>query len=335
MRMMVACRLCATPGRSHKSYTATKPLKLFLAFLSLFVGQGGPLDWAYVHRLHHRICEHELDYHSPHPMEVRGFWYAQAAWMVTPHEHVVRSPALEKLVCADIVDDPDLAFFHSVGGERPINKLLIGMVAPGVTLALGYVAVHALRERRRLRQSLDDPLEAPPRSGCELLAAGYCFAAYYFYLPVALTWTSTGFVNSATHIWGEAPFADSMMAGCEARNNALLMFPMLGENWHNNHHAAPGSLSTWVYWYQIDFVYLTGRVFELVGLASDLRVEVPHTPLHPSQPPAAFPALLWTGWAVVFALVWRWRMAAPAPAPDHTPASAKDGTAPLMEKFSS
>ena len=138
-------------------------------------------------------------------------------------------------------------------------------------------------------------------------------------------------------IWGEAPFADSMMAGCEARNNALLMFPMLGENWHNNHHAAPGSLSTWVYWYQIDFVYLTGRVFELVGLASDLRVEVPHTPLHPSQPlpPAAFPALLWTGWAVVFALVWRWRMAAPAPAPDHTPASAKDGTAPLMEKFSS
>ena len=163
---MATCRLCATPGRSHKSYTATKPLKLFLAFLSLFVGQGGPLDWAYVHRLHHRICEHELDYHSPHPMEVRGFWYAQAAWMVTPHEHVVRSPALEKLVCADIVDDPDLAFFHFVGGERPINKLLIGMVAPGVTLALGYVAVHALRERRRLRQSLDDPRRHAAAASC-------------------------------------------------------------------------------------------------------------------------------------------------------------------------
>ena len=35
---------------SHKSFTATKPLKLFLAFLSLLVGQGGPVDWAYVHR---------------------------------------------------------------------------------------------------------------------------------------------------------------------------------------------------------------------------------------------------------------------------------------------
>ena len=291
---------------SHKSYTATKPLKLFLAFLALFVGQGGPLDWAYVHRLHHRICEHELDYHSPHPVEARGFWYAQAAWMITPHEHVVRSPALEALICGDIVHDPDLAFFHYVCGTRAINKALLGMVAPGFTLCAGYLFVHALRERRHHRQGLEG---AKPRTACELLASAFCFTVYYFYLPVALTWMSTGFVNSATHIWGDAPFADSMMAGCEARNNALLMFPMLGENWHNNHHAAPGSLSTWVLWYQIDFVYLTGRLLELLGLASDLRVEVPHTRLQPEQPHAAFPAALWTGWAVVFALVWRWKMA--------------------------
>jgi hypothetical protein len=50
---------------SHKTYTATPPWKAFLALLSLFVGQGGPLDWAFVHRLHHRLCEQDLDYHSP------------------------------------------------------------------------------------------------------------------------------------------------------------------------------------------------------------------------------------------------------------------------------
>lgn len=33
---------------SHRAYTATGPLKRFLVVLSLFVGQGGPLDWAYV-----------------------------------------------------------------------------------------------------------------------------------------------------------------------------------------------------------------------------------------------------------------------------------------------
>ena len=37
--------------------------------------------------------------------------------MITPHEHVVRSPALEKLVCGDIVNDPDLAFFWYVVDE--------------------------------------------------------------------------------------------------------------------------------------------------------------------------------------------------------------------------
>ena len=66
-----------------------------------------------------------------------------------------------------------------------------------------------------------------------------------------------------------------MMPGCLAKNNAFLMLPMLGENWHNNHHAEALVLSTWVVWYQVDFVYLTGRVFELFGLASDIRVEVP------------------------------------------------------------
>ena len=31
---------------------------------------------------------------------------------------------------------------------------------------------------------------------------------------------------------------------------------MLGENWHNNHHGAPGSATTWVNWYQIDCQYV-------------------------------------------------------------------------------
>ena len=93
------------------------------------------------------------------------------------------------------------------------------------------------------------------------------------------------------------------MRSCRSYNNAFLFFPMLGENWHNNHHAVPASLSTWVMWYQVDFVYLTGRLFELLGLASDIRVEVPKKLLVADSPPTGFPALSWTASATVWALV--------------------------------
>ena len=78
----------------------------------------------------------------------------------------------------------------------------------------------------------------------------FCAAVYYFYVPVSLTWFSTACVNSATHLWGDAPFEDAMMTQCRSHNVAFLFFPLLGENWHNNHHAMPGAASTWVQWYQ-------------------------------------------------------------------------------------
>ena len=56
---------------------------------------------------------------------------------------------------------------------------------------------------------------------------------------------------------------------------------------------------------QVDFVYLTGRVFELFGLASDIRVEVPvHLkPDRQGAPPVGLPIVSWTASATVWALV--------------------------------
>ena len=97
-----------------------------------------------------------------------------------------------------------------------------------------------------------------------------------------------------------------MIPGCMSKNNAFLMFPMLGENWHNNHHASPGSLSTWVLWYQVDFVYLTGRALELLGLASDLRVEAPYKLIDPQKPPTGFPFEMWSLWVAIFGAIVYW-----------------------------
>ena len=44
---------------------------------------------------------------------------------------------------------------------------------------------------------------------------------------------------------------------------------------HNNHHAAPHSASTWVWWYQVDCQYLVIRLFEALGLASNVVVAPP------------------------------------------------------------
>ena len=148
---------------SHKSYTASRTWKFILAFLSLFVGQGGPMDWAYVHRIHHRLCEHELDYHSPFNADetheigflgLRNFVYAHATWLITPHKHVRRSPALEAHLVPDLVYDTDLAGFNAwVASNALLTKGVIGWILPGVLLAGLYGgAILLLRARLRARR---------------------------------------------------------------------------------------------------------------------------------------------------------------------------------------
>ena len=95
-----------------------------------------------------------------------------------------------------------------------------------------------------------------------------------------------------------------MLASCESKNNAFLFWPMLGENWHNNHHAIPASASTWVLWYQVDFCVITLRFLECFGLVKDIRVEIPSQPPTSTRPPpTGLPVALWTLWAIIFATI--------------------------------
>jgi len=315
---------------SHKSFVATPAMKVLLGSLSLLVGQGTPVDWAFIHRIHHRLCEHELDYHSPVP---NGFWYAHATWLVTEHDHVQRTPRLEQILVPDLVNDPDLATFNRIANHN-VAKVGIGWFGFPLLMGLLYFC-HGVCCRRALcaDEPADDELEGRgdgalvpavttvETSKCAararrlrlLLAASFAFAVYYFYLPVALCWASTAAVNSATHVFGDSPFADAMIQNCRSRNVAFLAFPLLGENWHNNHHAAPASASAWVAWYQFDCVYLTLCVFRGLGLVESITVQQPHRPnleLGPPLPPADFvgwPALLWGCWAVIIAAVFELR----------------------------
>ena len=122
----------------------------------------------------------------------------------------------------DLVNDPDLRWFNEFANSNAA-KADIGWVGFPLLLSALYFW-HGCCWRRALCRAtpaeggLYGDVRTIETSGrcmtCArrlrlLLASSYCFAVYYFYLPVALTWMSTALVNSATHIFGDSPFQAS------------------------------------------------------------------------------------------------------------------------------
>ena len=70
---------------SHRSFNTTEIKEKFLAWISLFVGVGSPIGFAYNHRHHHREADTQLDWHSPKLFGklyvVLGLWqFHDLAW---------------------------------------------------------------------------------------------------------------------------------------------------------------------------------------------------------------------------------------------------------------
>lgn len=95
-------------------------------------------------------------------------------------------------------------------------------------------------------------------------------------------------------------------AGVQGRNVPLTGLLTMGEGWHNNHHAFPGSARIGLYKGQSDPGYRFIRMLEALGLAWNIRSakDLPHRPqLHWSegvqphfQPDTRLcPSLLWIG----------------------------------------
>jgi sn-1 stearoyl-lipid 9-desaturase len=95
-------------------------------------------------------------------------------------------------------------------------------------------------------------------------------------------------------------------AGVQGRNVNLTGLITMGEGWHNNHHAFPGSARIGLYKGQSDPGYRFIKMLEALGLAWDVRLakDLPHRPqLHwveGAQPhfrpdTKLCPSLLWIG----------------------------------------
>lgn len=75
-------------------------------------------------------------------------------------------------------------------------------------------------------------------------------------------------------------------AGVQAHDVPWAALPTMGEAWHNNHHAFPGSAKIGLYPGQADWGWLFIRLLERAGLAWDIRLpaDLPPRPLTPARP---------------------------------------------------
>ncbi|KAI5298260.1 hypothetical protein KEM56_004205, partial [Ascosphaera pollenicola] len=89
---------------AHRSYTASTPLKIYLALVGAGAVEGSIRWWARDHRAHHRFTDTEKD---PYSVQ-KGFWYSHMGWMV-----IKQNPKrIGRTDISDLNEDPVVVWQH-------------------------------------------------------------------------------------------------------------------------------------------------------------------------------------------------------------------------------
>lgn len=222
---------------AHRSFKATRPVRVTLALAGTLAAQGPAITWAAHHRKHHSLADKEGDPHSPHlhgepglKGVLKGFWHAHIGWLF---DDTLTSEPMRYV--PDLVREKEM---------RWISRHFVGLVLAGIVVP-GLVA-YAITQR---------PLA---------LVTGMLWGGVVrIFLLDHVTWA----INSLGHIVGQRRFQTSD----HSHNLPLLAIPSLGENFHNNHHAFPSSAIIGLRRSEIDLGYLLIRGLEGLGLAWEVR----------------------------------------------------------------
>lgn len=101
-------------------------------------------------------------------------------------------------------------------------------------------------------------------------------------MRLVISYHSTWFVNSATHLWGYRNYETTD----ESRNLWWVAILSYGEGWHNNHHAHPAVAPAGHQWWELDPTMWAIRGLQAVGLAYDVKDEIPLAKRKPDEPKA-------------------------------------------------
>lgn len=214
---------------SHGAYKTKPWVECVLAVVSAGTLQGPILAWASDHFKHHTYTDEEQDPHSPAKYNggVKGFLWSHVGWMITGE------PTYKNI---------DRITLKKLGKNKVVmwqynNYWLLALVMNAVLPALIGFAIYGTIKG--------------------------CIAAFLFMgLGRALQQQFTFCVNSACHFFGKRTY----YAGT-ARDIWWLFMFLLGENWHNFHHAFARDYRNGVKWYQLDVHKWLIALMEKTGLA--------------------------------------------------------------------
>jgi stearoyl-CoA desaturase (Delta-9 desaturase) len=220
---------------THRSFRASRPLRIALAVAGSFAVQGSVTSWVALHRRHHRFADQPGDPHSPRTtrasvgVRLRGLLHAHVGWLFKSN------PTFEERYAADLLRDPD---------TRIVTTLfpLFAIASLALPFLLGW----------GLSRDIGGALTA-------LLWAGIARMVLLHHV----TWS----VNSICHAFGTRPATQDDLS----TNFAPLALLSLGEAWHNFHHAHPSCARHGAYGRQIDPSAALIRVFERAGWATKVR----------------------------------------------------------------
>jgi len=112
---------------SHRCYSASLPLKLFLAAVGGGAVEGSIRWWSRGHRAHHRYTDTEKD-----PYSVRkGFWYSHIGWMVLKQNPKKQGRA----DISDLNEDPIVVWQHK---NYLAVVIFMGLIFPTLVAGLGW-----------------------------------------------------------------------------------------------------------------------------------------------------------------------------------------------------
>jgi stearoyl-CoA desaturase (delta-9 desaturase) len=218
---------------SHNAFKTNKVVEFILVLFSAGTLQGPILSWVSNHCNHHTYTDKDKDPHSPLKFNnrVAGFIWAHIGWMLVGE-----------------------------GSYKSIDR--VTMVKHGKNPLLRW----QLKYYYQIAIFMNTIL--PALIG--YLIGSTLFSAYTAFLFIGLgrafQQQATFCVNSLCHFIGSKKY----YKGTAGDIWWMALF-LLGENWHNYHHAFPSDYRNGVKWYQFDVHKWIIYLMSVLGLAWDLE----------------------------------------------------------------
>lgn len=218
---------------SHDSYKTNKFVEFILMMFAAGTLQGPALSWASNHFKHHTYTDTDKDPHTPLKYENRfmGFFWSHMGWMLAGD-----------------------------GSYKSVDRITM--------VKLGRNGLLRFQLRYYWQLALFMNLFLPMMIGFALTQSivGAISAYVFIGLGRALQQQITFFVNSMCHFFGTQKYTDGT-----SRDVWWLALFLLGENWHNFHHAFPSDYRNGSRWYQMDVHKWIIYLMSVFGLAWGLK----------------------------------------------------------------